>query len=61
MDEIKPLPEAFGSLDHLHEAARLYCEIVKTLGIDIKLMGINAGMNSGRMVKMLEEQRLIKT
>ena len=59
LPKIKPLPEDFGTMDHIHEAARLYCDMMKIFEIDIKLMGINVGPTSGMMEKILAEQRLM--
>jgi len=58
MDEIKPLPEVFGTMDHLHDAVRVYCEMMKIFELDTKLIGLERRPSSGIMVKMLEEQKL---
>ena len=57
MEEIKPLPEHFGSLDHIHESAKLWCEMMEIFGLDLKLSGIRPGPTSGMMEQLLAQKR----
>ena len=59
MEEIKPLPPIFGTMDHLHESARVYCEMMKIFELNEKLIGLERRPSSGILVKLLEEQRLL--
>jgi len=57
MEEIKPLPEVFGTMDHLHNSVKVYCEMMEIFGLDLKLSGIRPGPTSGMMEQLLAQQR----
>jgi len=47
-------------MDHLHNSVKVYCEMMKIFGLNTKLLGIERRPTSGILVKMLEEQRLMR-
>ena len=57
MEEIKPLPPIFGTMDHLHNSVKVYCEMMKIFELDTKLLGVERRPASGTLVKMLVEQK----